>query len=454
MALLDAHKRQSLFSELSKTVDATFYDTWCRSLDVVEIDEDLFEVPCPNEYWKNLVEPRLREPLEQAFACVTGRVPRIVFRIDDRPVDLDLPPLPVPPPAPAAPEPRRGPQFTGLKLNDQFTFDSFIEGPTNRFARSAALYVAEHPFKQNLFIYGKSGVGKTHLMQAICHHVMRKHPNLHVAYMPCETFISDFVNSIKTRGTEEFRQKHKSVDFLVIDDVDLIANKEATQEEFFHIFNHLYLTGKQMVFSSDSPPRQIQTLKERLFSRLEGGLVVPIDPPNFEMRVAIVQKKAESKGKQIPDEVARFIAEHFVDNVRELEGAVVRVIALAFLAQRPIDLELAKEALREEARHVSRELTVDDIASMVASYYKMTRQDLLRKTHQRRLALAKQVCIYICYEFTDHSTRELAEMLKMSSHNSIFYSVQKIKNLLQRDPQLRRDVDQLLAELKRMRHLA
>lgn len=449
MPSLDEDTHRRVLERLAGEVEAAFFETWCKGLVFKRIDEDLFEVPCPSRYCLDHLEPRLREPLLRAFSSLTGRTPRLVFKVDPNATSGDTSGLEreakVLPARPAA-----GPSgaFEGAPLREDFTFDHLLEGRSNRFAIAAGLQTAQRPFEQPLFVHGKSGVGKTHLMHAICHMVRGKHVGLRAAYMPCEAFISDFLMAIKTNRTHEFRSRYMSIDFLIIDDIDLLAYKEATQAEFFHLFNHLMLRGRQIVLSSDSPPREIQTLKERISSRFESGLVVRMDPPEFELRMAIVQAKAERKGKTMPEEVCRLIAETVPDNIRELEGAVNKVVFLAILERKPIDLQLAREALKHRLEESSRIVTVEDVVSAVAAHYGLSRADLRRRTRKERIVQAKQVCLYLCHTYLKRSTRELAADLGLSSHNSVAVAVRRVRERIERDPSVRAAVDRLRERLK------
>lgn len=455
MPAVDADTRRRLLERLAGEVDPAFFETWCQNLDFVRVDDDLFEIPCPSRYCLDLVEPRLRQPLERAFEELTGRPPRVVFKVDPRGDVRDTARFERESRARATastPAVRREAGFEGVGLREEFTFDTLIEGQSNRFAIAAGIQTARQPFEQPLFVHGKSGVGKTHLLHAVCHLARESNPDLRVAYMPCEAFISDFLNAIKSNRTEEFRSRYKSIDFLVIDDIDLLAHKEATQAEFFHLFNHLILNRRQMILSSDSAPRAIQTLQERVFSRLESGLVVRVDPPEFELRIAIVQAKAERKGKHLPEEVCRFIAEHIPDNIRELEGAVNKVIWLSLLVGKPVDPELAKEALKDRLDRSNRVVTVEDVISIVAGHFRVPPQELRRRTRKDKVVRAKQMCLYLCHTVLKHSTRELAGFLNLASHNSVAVAVRRMKEQIERNPSVRATVARLRDEIERDRY--
>jgi chromosomal replication initiator protein len=444
-ALLSA-QREHLLKELAAHLEPGFFETWCSTLDLDELAPNIFQVRCPSRYWMDVVEPKLRPALSRVIESLTGTLPQVTFTIDEQPrQDLE-------PPRPIVVAPAKKPDvvFSGVRLQEQYTFDTFIEGPTNRFAKAAGMHVAQEPFEHNLFIHGKSGVGKTHLLHAVCHLALKHRPDLKIAYLPCEAFISDFVTAMKSNATEEFRRRYKNIDFLVIDDIDMLADKDATQNEFFHLFNHLTMNKKQLVLSSDAPPRSIQTFKERLFSRLESGLVAEIAPPNVEMRMAIIEAKAERKGKRIPEEVARFIAETIVDNVRELEGAVVKVIAMASLTERAVDLDLAREALKHRIEAPRQIFGVDDVCRLVAGRYGVEPKELLQRSRSPRVTLAKQMALTLCYSSLRYTIRELAKLFGVSAHNSVAYAIKKTRQAMQRDPALRRDYEQLLHQTEQL----
>ncbi len=446
MKALSSSLRDGLLKELSELLEPGFFEAWCPTLELAETEPNVYQVQCPSRYWMEIVEPRLRPALQQAFRTLQGQTPELQFSIVE-PAQAEPQPEH---PRIELPPPKRPDVFTGVRLQEQYTFDTFIEGPTNRFGKAAGMHVAQHPFENHLFIHGKSGVGKTHLLHAVCHEALKRRSDLKIAYLPCEAFISDFVTAMKSNATDEFRRRYKTIDFLVIDDIDMLANKDASQNEFFHLFNHLHMNRKQIVLSSDSPPRSIQTFKERLFSRLESGLVAEIEPPNLEMRIAIVEAKAERKGRDVPEDVARFIAETISDNVRELEGAVVKVIAMSSLTERPVDLQLAREALKHRIDPPRQAFGVEDVCRIVAGRYGVDPRDLLQRSRSPRVTLAKQMALTICHQALRFTIRELARLFGVSAHNSVAYAIKKAQEGIKRDAALRRDYEQLLNQTEQM----
>jgi chromosomal replication initiator protein len=443
MSILSSLRREDLLEELAALLDPAFFETWCRGLELRETPEDALEVAVPR-FGRALIEPRLRPALVQALEKLTGAAPRIEFRSDDGETEpLEAPPIPV---SSARPE-----SFSGFPLQDHYTFDTFIEGPTNRVAKAAGMQVAQPPFQYNLFVYGKSGVGKTHLLHAVCHHAQQVRPGLRIAYLPCEEFLGTFVQAMRANTTDDFRKRFRGMDLLAIDDIHKLADKDATQNEFFHLFNHLFSHNKQMVFSSDTPPSRIPSFKEHLSSRLESGLVVEIQPPTFEMRMAIVEAKAEGKGARLPEEVARFVAETIPDNVRELEGAVVKVIAMSSLmGGRTIDLAVAREALKHRIEPARRGFDVQDVCRLVAARFGIEAAELLSKSRSPRVTRARQLCISLCRALQRSTFRELARAFGASAPNSITHALKKSQEAMKQDPGLRQTYEQLLRQAEQM----
>lgn len=315
-------------------------------------------------------------------------------------------------------------------LNPRYTFDNFVVGPSNRHAHAYSLAVAESPGKayNPLFVYGGVGLGKTHLIQAICHHIKnKKAPQSRISYIPSERFTNELIDAIQHHSTSAFRQKYRNTDVLVIDDIHFIAGKESTQEEFFHTFNALYDAHKQIVICSDRPPKEIQNLQERLVSRFGWGLTTDIQPPDLETRVAILKKKIEREPVNIPDEVIFFIAQLIKTNIRELEGALIRTIAYSLLEEKPITLELTREVLRDLLREPKKLITVDFIQRCVAEEFGVSLNDLKTKRRQKTVVLPRQVAMYISRELTELSLPEIGEFFGGKDHTTVLHSYNKIK---------------------------
>ena len=317
-------------------------------------------------------------------------------------------------------------------LNSRYTFENFVVGPSNRHAHAYSLAVAESPAKtyNPLFIYGGVGLGKTHLIQAICHQIKNKSPaNLKICYMASELFTNELIDAIQHRSTALFRQKYRNVDVLVIDDIHFIAGKESTQEEFFHTFNTLYDAHKQIIFSSDRPPKEIANLQDRLVSRFGWGLTTDIQPPDLETRVAILKKKIEREPVSVPDEVIFFIAQLIKTNIRELEGALIRTIAYSLLEEKPITLGLAQGVLKDLLKEPKKLITVDFIQRCVAEEFGISLPELKTKRRNKTIVLPRQVAMYLSRELTDFSLPEIGGFFGGKDHTTVLHSYNKIKGI-------------------------
>lgn len=335
-------------------------------------------------------------------------------------------------------------------LNPKYTFDKFVVGACNQFAHAASLGAAETPGKtyNPLFIYGGVGLGKTHLMHAIGHSIKERNRHLRVAYITSEKFMNELINAIRYDKTQTFREKYRSIDVLLMDDVQFMAGKERTQEEFFHTFNALHNDQKQIVITSDCPPREIPTLEERLHSRFEWGLIADIEPPDLETKVAILKRKADLDGVHLPDEVAFFIAGKVKSNIRELEGSLVRLVAISSLRGMPISKMLAQDAMKNIIDSDQPEgLTMDRIAKTVASHYKLTVEELKSKNNARQIAVPRQVAMYLCKRLTKHSFPEIGREFGGKHHTTVIHSVEKIGTVIKDDRNFHRVVSELIDSL-------
>ncbi|NJM52298.1 MAG: chromosomal replication initiator protein DnaA [Blastocatellia bacterium] len=335
-------------------------------------------------------------------------------------------------------------------LNPKYKFGSFVVGACNQFAHAASLAVAEAPGKtyNPMFIYGGVGLGKTHLMHAMGHAIKEQNRHLRVAYISAEKFMNELINAIRYDKTQTFRDKYRSIDVLLMDDVQFMAGKERTQEEFFHTFNALHNDQKQIVITSDCPPREIPTLEERLHSRFEWGLIADIEPPDLETKVAILKRKADLDGVYLPDEVAFFIAGKVRSNIRELEGSLVRLVAISSLRGVPISKMLAQDAIKNIVDSDQPEgITMDRIAKMVASHYKLTVEELKSKNNSRQIAVPRQVAMYLCKRLTKHSFPEIGRDFGGKHHTTVMHSVEKIDALSKEDRNFHRVISDLIDNL-------
>ncbi len=327
-------------------------------------------------------------------------------------------------------------------LNPKYTFESFVVSSSNELAHAAALAVAEQPSKtyNPLFVYGGVGLGKTHLMHAIGNHVRATRPDLRQRYISSETFMNELISSIRFDKTLDFRDRYRSIDLLLIDDIQFLAGKERTQEEFFHNFNALYEAQKQIVITSDCPPRDIPTIEERLRSRFEGGLIADIQPPDLETKVAILNKKAEADGGKLPQDVALFIASRIKSNIRELEGSLIRLLAYASLADREIDLALAKDVLKDILADDSKVISIESIQKYVGNYFHLKTGEIKSKNNSKQVSFPRQVAMYLCKNLTDASLPEIGKRFGGKHHSTVIHAIKKIEEKRGQE----RDFDKLI----------
>lgn len=335
-------------------------------------------------------------------------------------------------------------------INPRYSFESFVVGPSNRFAHAAALAIVDAPAKayNPLSIYGGVGLGKTHLMQAICSAIYKKNPGTKVAYATSESFTNELIDAIRGHSTSAFRAKYRNVDILLIDDVQFIAGKESTQEEFFNTFNTLYDNHKQIIMSSDRPSKEIPNLQERLVSRFAWGLVTDIQPPDFETRVAILRKKVEVEPFKVPDEVVYFIAERIKTNIRELEGALIRVAAYSALEEKEISLALTQEVLRDMLKETQKTITIELIQRVVAEFFNLSVGELKNKRRNKNLVLPRQIAMYLTRELTTHSLPDIGEAFGGKDHTTVLYAYNKIKGVVKQDKKVSQIVHKLTIDIK------
>jgi chromosomal replication initiator protein len=450
MTPLTLQEKEKILSFLEARLEPKIYDTWCRSLEIEAIDERSVRVPTANPYYRSWLEKLLKKPLEDAFVQLFGLSPEIVFEVGGAiPEPAERPALPaLPVLAPAAPEPA-APPAPDFVFNPAYTFENFIAGPSNRMAYAAAVAVSENPatLYNPLFIHGGVGLGKTHLLQAICDAILRRNPAAKVLYLSCEDFVNGYIYAIQKKSLEAFRARHRNADVLVVDDIHFLVDKEGSQEEFFHTFNTLHLAGRQVILSSDQPAQDIRSLKQQLLSRFRSGFDAKIMPPTYETRLAILRKKVDAKAKDIPQEVLGYVASMVETNIRELEGALTKVMGYAALSNRPVDLELAKEVLRETPAPAPASVTIGDIQQVVARYFNKKVTELQSRRWTKSTSQARQICIYLCRKFTGCSLSELGSHFGDKDHTTMLYSIRKVEKLLAKNPALRGDVERLSREI-------
>ncbi len=424
------------------------FNTWLRDATLVAYEDGAFIIGVPNAFAKEWLRNRLHRMIKQALERVAGHSVEVTYVVVTRPLDLTEEVLNVPLMAQGRADSNVEERSRGPVLNPKYTFDRYIVGPNNRMAHAAALAVAEQPGTayNPLFIYGGVGLGKTHLLHAIGH--MAQAQGYRVLYVSSETFTNDLINAIRSQTTEQFRARYRSVDVLLIDDVQFIAGKESTQEEFFHTFNSLQAANKQICLTSDRPPREIATLEERLRSRFQGGIIVDIRPPDFETRVAILRARAEEAGVSVPAEVLAYIAERIQSNIRELNGALNRVVARATLIGEPITLSSVRTIL-EDMVPVAKALSPDAIITAVASYFQISRDDLIGKTRRRAIAHPRQIAMYLLRQETNLSLPQIGEILGGRDHTTIMHGYEKVARELANNPTLQRQIDEIRALAER-----
>ena len=422
--------------ELQLQMTQATYDTWIRNTFPIAYEDGTFIIGVHNTYAKEWLENRLLSVIKRTLIGLTNRAVEVRFVVRAK-HEEPWPSTPLLPDTSAESQsPRSEP---APDLISQYTFGTFIVGSSNRLVHAAALAVAERPGESYnpLFIHGGVGLGKTHLLHAVGN--LAHSRRLRVLYVSSETFTNDFINSIRNQTTDQFRAKYRQLDVLLVDDIQFIAGKESTQEEFFHTFNTLYSSNKQIVVSSDRPPQAISTLEERLSSRFEWGLTADIQPPDLETRIAILRSKAENHSLSVGDDVIDFIARKFQNNIRELEGALNRVAAHANISFAPISLDLATEALRD-VLHAQDTLTVQQIVEAVADFYDLQDTDLQGPRRTKDLAHARQIAMYLSREATKASLLQVGAALGNRDHTTIMHGHDKIALQIEEDDQLRRDV--------------
>jgi chromosomal replication initiator protein len=337
-----------------------------------------------------------------------------------------------------------------IGLNPKYTFDNFVVGPCNRFAHAAAVGAAEAPGRNYnpFFLHGSVGLGKTHLLQSLCFALLVRNPQTRIQYLSCETFVNHFISALENGNVQKFRNKYRNVDVLVVDDIHVLANKDRTQEEFFHTFNTLYQSGKQIVLSSDSPPKDIPTLQERLVSRFKWGLVTEIEPPCFETRMAILKRKSRERGRELPDDVACLLAERIDSNIRELEGAVTKLLGFAGVTCSQVSCDLAREALRDIFETRKGQPSMEDILTAVCEHFDVKISELQSKKRTNAIAYPRQIAMYLARQITRHSLEEIGGFFGGRDHSTVIYAIEKVTQMLVEDGEARGIVDGFLARLQ------
>ena len=437
---------RAALGELQVSLSPANFETWLRDTTLVDVDDQRFRIAVPNGFAKDWLESRYRSLISQTLARVVGYSVQVEFVVaapteaKAQAAETNAQPIRVEPTRVGASEGAGG---GSTYLNPRYTFSNFIVGSANRLAHAAALSVAERPGHayNPLFLYGGVGLGKTHLMHAIGNAVSAKFPRKRVVYATSEKFTNEFITSIQQGRIDEFRGRYRRIDLLLIDDIQFIADKERTQEEFFHTFNAIHEDGKQIVMSSDRPPKAILTLEERLRSRFEWGLIADLTAPDLETRIAILRAKAEEQGTPIQSDVVEFVARKVVSNIRELEGALNRIVAYASMGAMPISIELAQAVLSNVLYNPKRrQVTPERIARAVSEYYGVPMDALQGQKREKSIVVPRQIAMYLMRQETDASLLRIGSELGGRDHSTVLHACDKIDREMQANDDMRREV--------------
>jgi len=430
---------------IKKKIGTPSYETWFASLQVKEKPPKTIVIETPDEFFKNWILEHYFLFIQEALNQISEQPITVEFEVNTHLLKKTTQQKLI--------KIEKGfheKSSPKTNLNARFTFDNFVVGSSSRFAHAASVAVAESPAKayNPLFIYGKVGLGKTHLMQAITHTIREKHPTLKHVYMSSERFTNELIDAIRSRSTKQFRQKYRNIDVLLIDDIHFIAGKEATQEEFFHTFNALHDCRKQIIISSDRPPKEISKLEDRLSSRFAWGLITDIQPPDFETRVAILRKKTEREPVAVPEDVLYFIAQEIKTNIRELEGALIRVIAYSLLEEKPMNLDMAKTILKDMVKETEKIISIEMVQKTVAEFYSISLAELRSKRRTKNLVLPRQVAMYLSRKLTKMSLPEVGNAFGGKDHTTVMHSCRKIEKVLSVDNSLKSATEKLISVLQ------
>jgi len=430
------------------------FNTWIKSCNPISISSNTIKISVPNSFTQDILEKRYKDLVINSIEAACSKSYNIEFILESDILEAEEKEKE----KEKEENKVKGNEKSSVTVNDEmsstlnpkYTFDSFVVGNSNRFAHAASLAVAEAPAKayNPLFIYGGVGLGKTHLMHAIGHYVLQGNPNAKVVYVSSEKFTNELINAIKDDRNVEFRNKYRNVDILLIDDIQFIAGKERTQEEFFHTFNELHDANKQIILSSDRPPKEIPTLEDRLRSRFEWGLIADIQAPDFETRMAILKKKADVENLSVPNEVMVYIATKIKSNIRELEGALIRIVAYSSLTNRPITVDLATEALKDIiSSKQNQSVTIDIIQDVVSAYFNLRVEDLKSQRRTRNIAHPRQIAMYLSRKLTDMSLPKIGEEFGGRDHSTVIHAYEKISDNLTKDESLQHTINDLTKKL-------
>lgn len=445
---MDSHTSdlwQQILSIINTKLSKPSFDTWFKATKIVSLNDRSIVISAPTTFAVEWLESRYTKLVSTTVYEFLGRQVDVSFVIEESAAPEQTQ-VYKEPPAPVQAE-----ESVSNMLNPKYTFDTFVIGSGNRFAHAASLAVAEAPARayNPLFLYGGVGLGKTHLMHAIGHYILEHSPSSKVVYISSEKFTNEFINSIRDNRAESFRNKYRNIDILLIDDIQFIAGKESTQEEFFHTFNALHEERKQIIISSDRPPKEIPTLEERLRSRFEWGLITDIQPPDLETRIAILRKKAKAENLDIPNEAMMYIANQIDTNIRELEGALIRVVAYSSLINQDITTHLAAEALKDIIPSSRpKMITIQDIQQKVGEYYNLRLEDFKARKRTKAIAFPRQIAMYLSRELTDFSLPKIGDAFGGRDHTTVIHAHEKISQQLKTDQDLYKVINNITEKVK------
>jgi chromosomal replication initiator protein len=449
---LKVQSMQELWSKvidsLKERVGQQNFDIWIKPIHLISMEGEMVELEVPNRFFKEWINEHYSRHIKDVFSFVTEKPCHLQFRIrNEKMNEKDLIPSPLQSNGPQTIHPSQ------TVFNPKYTFDHFVVGASNQFANAACLAVANLPGKNYnpLFIYGGVGLGKTHLLHAIGSHIIQHRilPEVKkICYLSSEEFTNELINSLRYEKMDEFRNKFRRMDILLIDDIQFIAGKERTQAEFFHTFNSIYEARKQIVVTSDKFPKDIPNFEERLRSRFEWGLIADIQPPDIETKVAILRKKAENEDIPLPNDVAFFLASQIDSNIRVLEGSLIRIGAFSSLTQTPIDIQMAKEVLKNIIKPKDELISIDIIQKTVASFFNMKISDLKAKRKNQGYVLPRQIAIYLCRKFTNTSLLEIGEKFGGKDHSTVLHSIKKVEGKMAKEVSFKEMIDKLQDQIK------
>ena len=437
--------------KIKESTSDAVYKVWIEPIMPLEVTETYLKVSVQNSFFKKMLQDRYAAKFEEVLAEITGNSLAFIIETEDHPAPTTAP-QPLPEPASTSEQPSEvHVERQSSNLNPKYIFENFIVGNSNRLAFAAASNVADNPGNSYnpLFIYGGSGLGKTHLMHAIGNRIIKNDPNKKVLYLSCETFTNEIIQSIQKKTTDFIRQKYRNIDCLIVDDIQFLKGKERTQEEFFHTFNALHDANKQIIISSDRPPKEIETLEDRLRTRFEQGLQADVQAPDLETRMAIIRQKANNDNIELPNDVITLLATNITTNIREIEGAYTKLVAYTSFMDMPITIETAQKVLNDmNINTVKAVITFDSITKAVAQFYKIKTEELYNKKRTQSIVYPRQIAMYLCREMADLSYPKIGELFGKRDHTTALHAYEKISKSLKTELKVKEDVAKIMEMIK------